>query len=169
MIMAHVAWVDDEQIVSGLDREDAVVLFSDDEDATGILAGLQDQEREQVRVRLDHQHRRAWYSLDPAEPGSAPEIEREPNGAAWRETDYAAVLDWAWDQGLLLGPRDAAYYEDLDPRMQVFICRSEVYAVSDDGFVVDTDLQRSVTESELRVEMALAGGAEFCGAGCQGE
>lgn len=127
------------------------------EDADALVAGQAGPEAGELVLRLDHQRRKAWYA-----DGEGPEAE-------WREADYASVLGWAWDRGLLLGPRDAAVYDRLDPRMQAFICNGEVYAVSDDGIVVDTDLQRSVTEAELRVEMSLAGGAEFCGPGCQGE
>ncbi len=53
--------------------------------------------------------------------------------------------------------------------MQAFVCNGEVYAGSDDGIVVDTDLQRGVTEAELRVEMSLAGGGDLCGPGYQAE
>jgi hypothetical protein len=109
-------------------------------------------------LRLDHRQKHAWYAFG----GDAA-------GADWQEMEYAEVLGWAWDHGLLLGPEDPAVYDRLDPRMQAFICNGEVYAVSDDGIVVDTDLQRSVTEAELRIEMSLAGGAEFCGPGCQAE
>ena len=127
-------------------------------DADALVAGEGGTSAGDLVLRLDHQHRKAWYAA--GEEGAE---------ADWHETDYAGVLEWAWDRGLLLGPREPAVYDRLDPRMQAFICNGEVYAVSDDGIVVDTDLQRSVTEAELRVEMSLAGGAEFCGAGCQGE
>lgn len=155
--MVRTEWTGDgEQLVHNLDVGDAAELFSGDDEATRALAGR--EEGAGPALRLNHQRKRAWYALD----GDA-------DNAEWREADYAAVLGWAWDRGLLLGPQNAAVYERLDPRMQAFICSGEVYAVSDDGFVVDTELQRSVTEAELRVEMSLSGGADLCGPGCQAE
>lgn len=155
--MVRTEWTaDGEQLVRDLDFEDAAELFAGDDEMKRGLAGREG--RSGIMLRLNHQRKHAWYALN----GDAPDAE-------WREADYAAVLGWAWDRGLLLGPQDAAVFERLDPRMQTFICNGEVYAVSDDGMVVDTDLQRSVTEAELRVEMSLAGGAEVCGPGCQAE
>ncbi|MEN6343237.1 MAG: hypothetical protein ABFC89_11850 [Methanospirillum sp.] len=157
--MVRTEWTTDgQQLVRDLAREDAAELFAGDNEMSQRLAGGDTKGKADLILRLDHQRKHAWYA-----PGD------DAPGADWRETDYAEVLAWAWDRGLLLGPRDAAVYDRLDPRMQMFICNGEVYAVSDDGIVVDTDLQRSVTEAELRVEMSLAGGAEFCGPGCQAE
>ncbi len=155
--MVRTEWTEGgEQLVRNLDVKDAAELFPGDDEVR------QNQARREGRpglvLRLNHQRKHAWYALN----GDAPDAE-------WHETDYAAVLGWAWDRGLLLGPQNAAVYERLDPRMQAFICNGEVYAVSDDGMVVDTDLQRSVTEAELRVEMSLAGGADLCDPGCQAE
>ena len=155
--MVRTEWTaDGEQLVRDLAVEDAAELFAGDDEMNRSMAGREG--RPGLVFRLNHLRKHAWYALD----GDAPDVQ-------WRETDYAAVLGWAWDRGLLLGPRDAAVYDRLDPRMQAFVCNGEVYAVSDDGIVVDTDLQRGVTEAELRVEMSLAGGAEFCGPGCQAE
>jgi len=106
--------------------------------------------------RLNHQRKHAWYTPD----GDAPD-------AQWHETENVAVLGRGWDRRLLLVVRDAAVYDQS--RMKAFVYNGEVYAVSDDGIVVDTDLQRSVTEAELRVEMSLASGATFCGPGCQAQ
>ncbi len=156
--MVRTEWIaDGQQLVRDLSVEDAAELFAGDDEMRQRLAGGEGTGRTDLVLRLDHLKKHAWYAV-----GDTPD-------ADWRETDYATILGWAWDRGLLLGPRDAAVYDRLDPRMQMFICNGEVYAVSDDGIVVDTDLQRSVTEAELRVEMSLAGGAEFCGPGCQSE
>jgi hypothetical protein len=150
--MVRTEWTaDGQQLVRKIAAEDAAELFADNDEMRQHLAGGAATD---LVLRLDHQRKRAWYAV-----GGGQE-------AAWQEMNYADLLGWAWDRGILLGPRDAAVYDRLDPRMQMFICNGEVYAVSDDGIVVDTDLQRSVTEAELRVEMALAGGAEFCGPGC---
>lgn len=155
--MVQTEWTGDgEQFVRNLDTGDAAELFSGDDEAKRALAGQEGGSG--LVLKLNHQRKHAWYALG-----------GEAHDAEWREIDYAAVLGWAWDRGLLLGPRNAAVYERLDPRMQAFICSGEVYAVGDDGVVVDTDLQRSVTEAELRVEMSLSGGADLCGPGCQGE
>ena len=152
--MVRTEWREDgQQLVRGIANEDAAELFDGDEEMARRFAGPGEPG---VVLRLDHWRRHAWYAFGGAE-------------TEWRETDYAGVLGWAWERGLLLGPEDAAVYDRLDPRMQTFICNGDVYAVSDDGIVVDTDLQRSVTEAELRVEMSLSGGAELCGPGCQGE
>ncbi len=162
--MVQTEWTDnEEQVVRGLGYEDAQGLFIDDEYVSRGLTDLDEEAQKSVRLmlRLDHQHRKARYTLGTEEENR--------DAGDWEETDYAGVLEWAWDRGLLLGPRNAAEYERLDPRMQAFICNSGVYAVSDDGVVVDTELRRGVTEAELRVEMALTGGAELCGPGCQGE
>ncbi len=157
--MVRTEWnADGQQLVRDIAVEDAAELFAGDNEMRERLAGREGAGKTDLVLRLDHQRKHAWYTVG----GDAP-------GADWRETDYAAMLGWAWDRGLLLGPRDAAVYERLDPRMQTFVCNGEVYAVSDDGIVVDTDLQRSVTEAELRVEMSLAGGADLCGPGCQAE
>lgn len=163
--MVRTEWTPDgEQVVGDLGYEDATELFVDDEHVGRRLADLDEKTREGVglTLRLDHAHRKARYTL-------GPETGAEGARGSWEETDYAGVLEWAWERGLLLGPRDAAEYERLDPRMQAFICNSTVYGVSDDGFVVDTELRRGVTEAELRVEMALTGGGQLCGPGCQGE
>ena len=128
---------DGMQIVRGLRCEDAAAL------------GL-GEERDGLRLRLDHRRQQAWYGVDPE--------------GAWQETGYDRVTAWAWERGLLLGPPQMAEWARLDPRMQLFVGKSGLYAVRD-GFVVDTELRRGVTEAELRVEMALAGGAEFCGPG----
>lgn len=145
--MVRTEWTGDgQQLVHEIDAAEAAEFFA---------GGVEGPDAGGLELRLDHQRKHAWYSL-----GGEDE---------WRETEYPGVLEWAWDRGLLLGPRGPALYDRLDPRMQQFICNGEVYAVSEDGIVVDTDLQRSVTEAELRVEMSLAGGADLCGPGCQAE
>ncbi len=154
--MVRTEWTTDgRQLVREIDAADAAELFADDEGMRQRVAGGGGGN---LVLRLDHQKKHAWYAF-----GTYPAEEE------WRETDYADVLGWAWDHGLLLGPVEPAIYDELDPRMQHFVCMGETYAVSDDGIVVDTDLQRSVTEAELRIEMSLAGGAEFCGPECQAE
>jgi hypothetical protein len=153
--MVRTEWMaDGRQLVREIDAEDAAELFAGDDRVQQRVATRGDD----LVLRLDHQKKRAWYGFG-----------ADRDGGDWHEFEYAKVLGWAWDHGLLLGPGDPAVYDEIDPRMQHFICNGETYAVSDDGIVVDMDLQRSVTEAELRIEMSLAGGAEFCGPECRAE